>query len=169
MSLQNFVDFDLLRKFQTYDDVCTRLVNFIPKKYKTLRSQLSTISGLGVDKYAEIFAAVLYESKVLGGTTKGQDLIKPIEVKYGNFAKNSCNGGYVASIGNLKNKTCDLFVVLSDSSVDRDHPLFLRFFYIPYKKWSNRNISKIDFSIKQNKQTDGWYKDFEIDQSKFFA
>jgi hypothetical protein len=69
--------------------------------------------GVGIDVYAEIFAAVVYNSKLLGGNYKGQDLEIPIEVKFANFTY-SKGGSYSASIGGLKNKTCDLFVVLSD-------------------------------------------------------
>lgn len=171
MTLEKIVNPKLLNQFQVYDRVARALVEKLPKKHKVLKSQLNEMTGIGIDKYAEIFAAVLYDSELLGGNYEGQDLKKPIEVKYANFTTDSYSGSYTASIGGLKNKTADLFLVLSDDDLSPEEPKFLRFFYIPYDVWSvNVPASfRLAISIRKDKTTGGWYKDYELDPNQLFA
>ena len=170
MTLDTIVGYDLLQKYKVYDRAAKVLIKKIPSKHKRLKTQLSSLIGVGIDVYAEIFAAVVYDSKLLGGNHKGQDLEIPIEVKFANFTYNKA-GSYSASIGGLKNKTCDLFVVLSDEEFKDDHPKFIRVFKIPFKVWRSNvpQSNRLEISVKKNKTSGGWYAPYEVDSTKLFA
>jgi hypothetical protein len=170
MTLDTIVGYDLLKKYRVYDRAAKALIKKIPSKHRRLRTELSSLIGVGVEKYAEIFAAVVYDSKLLGGNYMGQDLEAPIEVKFGNFTY-SANGSYTCSIGGLKNKTVDLFLVLSDEEFADDHPKFIRIFKIPFKVWRNRvpKSNRLEISVKKDKTSGGWYAPYEVDSTKLFA
>ena len=170
MTLDTIVGHDLLKKFRVYDRAAKALIKKIPYKHKSLNQDLSSLTGVGIDKYAEIFAAIVYNSKLLGGNHKGRDLTVSIEVKFGNFTY-SKNGSYSCAIGGLKNKEADLFLVLSDEEYEDDHPKFIRVFKIPFKVWKS-NVPKsyrLEISVKKDKTTSGWYAPYEVDSTKLFA
>jgi hypothetical protein len=170
MTLDSIVGYDLLKKYKVYDRAARALIQKIPSKHKRLRSELSSLIGVGVEKYAEIFAAVVYNSKLLGGNYQGQDLEAPVEVKFANFTYDK-SGSYTCSIGGLKNKTVDLFLVISDEEMPDDHPKFIRIFKIPFNVW-RKNVpvsNRLAISMKQNKTSGGWYAPYEVDSTKLFA
>ena len=133
------------------------LINLIPHEYG---SELNILRGIPNDKLAEIVVAIGCNKVAIDGN--GMDYSDGSECKFANLVTDVDKDGYRrvhTKVSNLKNKTGDLYIVLSDA-ISEVGKVDLRFFKFPYRLWK-KMIKGDDFKMSFTSDRWSWYKDHE--------
>lgn len=167
-AIQKVVSSEYLERMCRDHYIHSALLDLLPSK---IRKDIEPLRGIPNDKLAEIVIAFAKNTIAIDGD--GMDFLDKSEGKFANICvHDDPKDGKVyqktsAKISNLKSKTGDLHVIVSDT-ISEFGKVHFKFFSFPYKVWKDK-IPGDCFNLHFGSSRWKWYSDYEYSWEEFLS